>query len=228
MIPRGKITRRDLLTGAFKGRNLAVAATAGLLWTYVLDKSRGSPYTIRPPGAQEESEFLATCIKCGECVAACPFEILKLATAGEDPALGTPFLEPRQGPCYMCPDAPCITACPTGSLVPRTKIEDARMGLAVLIDQENCLAFQGMRCEVCYRTCPLISKAITLELQAPRYPDEHWFFVPLVNSEACTGCGMCEHACVLEKAAIKVLPRAVAKAERGEYFPLEPKGIEKP
>ena len=36
--------------------------------------------------------------------------------------------------------------------------------LAVLIDQENCLNFQGLRCDVCYRVCPLIDEAITLEL----------------------------------------------------------------
>ncbi len=44
-------------------------------------------------------------------------------------------------------------------------IDDARMGLAVLVDQENCLNFQGLRCDVCYRECPKIDEAITLELE---------------------------------------------------------------
>ena len=39
------------------------------------------------------------------------------------------------------------------------------MGLAVLIDQENCLNFLGLRCDVCYRVCPVIDKAITLDPQ---------------------------------------------------------------
>ena len=37
------------------------------------------------------------------------------------------------------------------------------MGLAVIVDQENCLSYQGLRCEVCYRVCPLIDRAIKLE-----------------------------------------------------------------
>ena len=41
------------------------------------------------------------------------------------------------------------------------------MGLAVLSDQENCLAFQGLRCEVCYRACPLMGEAITTRVPAP-------------------------------------------------------------
>ena len=45
----------------------------------------------------------------------------------------------------------------------RGRIDDARMGLAVLLDQENCLNFQGLRCDVCYRVCPAINEAITLE-----------------------------------------------------------------
>ena len=36
-------------------------------------------------------------------------------------------------------------------------------GLAVLLDHETCLNWQGLRCDVCYRVCPLVDKAITLE-----------------------------------------------------------------
>jgi len=54
----------------------------------------------------------------------------------------------------MCEDIPCVAACPTGALDKQLKkIVDARMGLAVLIDHENCLNWQGLRCDVCYRVC---------------------------------------------------------------------------
>jgi len=35
---------------------------------------------------------------------------------------------------------------------------------------------------------------------------------------ACTGCGMCEAACVTEKAAIFVLPREVALGRPGDHY----------
>jgi ferredoxin-type protein NapG len=118
----------------------------------------------------------------------------------------------------MCDDAPCIGACPTDALTPETPIEAARMGLAVLLDQENCLAFQGLRCEVCYRACPLMGKAISLELQPQERTGKHAFFLPVVDSSDCTGCGKCENACIIEEAAIKVLPLEVAKGKLGEHY----------
>jgi ferredoxin-type protein NapG len=119
----------------------------------------------------------------------------------------------------MCDDLPCVKACLTGALDPDlTDIDDARMGLAVLIDQENCLNFQGLRCDVCYRVCPLIGEAITLEPNHNQRTGRHARFLPVVHSDACTGCGKCEHACVLEEAAIKVLPARLAKGELGQHY----------
>jgi ferredoxin-type protein NapG len=215
---RLEISRRELLTGALTGRNAALAFTGALVWTHVLDESRGAGESLRPPGAQGEPDFLASCIKCGQCVEACPFDTLNLATASEQRATGVPYFEPRGTPCYMCEDAPCIAACPTDALLAGTAIEDARMGLAVLIDQETCLAFQGLRCEVCYRACPLIGEAIRLEMRPQERTGKHAYFLPVIDSERCTGCGRCEHSCILEGAAIKVLSRDVAKGELGEHY----------
>ncbi len=70
------------------------------------------------------------------------------------------------------------------------------MGLAVLVDQENCLNFQGLRCDVCYRECPKIDEAITLELERNTRTGKHARFLPTVHSDACTGCGKCKkYAC---------------------------------
>jgi ferredoxin-type protein NapG len=121
----------------------------------------------------------------------------------------------------MCEDIPCVKACPTGALDPELEdIDDARMGLAALIDEETCLNFQGLRCDVCYRVCPLIEEAITLDLQHNRRSGDHALFIPTVHSDACTGCGKCEHACVLPVAAIKVLPRKLAKGKSAEHYRL--------
>ena len=99
-------------------------------------------------------------------------------------------------------------------------IDDARMGLAVLVDQETCLSFNGLSCEVCYRACPLMGKAIVIERRPNRRTGKHGMAVPVVHSEHCTGCGKCEMTCILEAAAIKVFPRALAKGELGKHYRL--------
>lgn len=174
---------------------------------------------LRPPGARIESDFQGACIRCGLCVRDCPYTILSLATPGEAVATGTPYFTARAKPCEMCEDIPCVKACPTGALDHSlTDINLAKMGLAVLADQENCLNFLGMRCDVCYRVCPRIDKAITLELQHNDRTSKHAMFLPTVRSDQCTGCGKCEASCVLQTAAIKVLPAKLAKGELGAHY----------
>lgn len=174
---------------------------------------------IRPPGALSENDFLGACVRCGLCVRDCPYNTLKLARFGDKVATGTPYFTAREIPCEMCDDIPCVKACPTGALDHSLEnIDDARMGLAVLIDEENCLNFQGLRCDVCYRICPVIDKAITLEMEHNVRSGKHAIFIPTVHSEHCTGCGKCERSCVLENTAIRVMPYELAKGELGHHY----------
>jgi ferredoxin-type protein NapG len=185
-------------------------------------QARALPATaLRPPGALKEDDFLAACVRCGLCVRDCPYDTLKLSRVGDGVATGTPYFTAREIPCEMCEDIPCVAACPTGALDKGlTDIDDARMGLAVLVDQETCLNALGLRCDVCYRVCPVIDKAITLEQSANLRTGKHALFMPTVHSEFCTGCGKCEKACVLEEAAIKVLPLPLAKGHQGAHYRL--------
>lgn len=218
------ISRRRFFTSFFRPRDVAVAATGGLVWTKVVADAKAAGIAYRPPGALPNDAFLATCIRCGQCVEACPFDTLKLADASDPHQAGTPFFEPRKEPCHMCGDAPCIEACPSGALVKGTAIEDADMGVAVLTDQENCLAFLGLRCEVCYRACPVQGDAITLEFreQEPQHgSDRHAFFLPTVHADHCTGCGKCEYVCVIEEPAIRVLPRDIARGQVADHYLLK-------
>jgi ferredoxin-type protein NapG len=201
-------------------RASALCAIGGGLWSYLLEQqARASPFALRPPGAVPEPRFNALCIKCGQCIAACPYQTLQLAALGAPVPIGTPHFVPRDVPCYMCPDIPCERACPTGALDHGLgEIERARMGLAV-IDIENCLSWQGLRCEICHRACPLIDRAISVQ-HHPRQISKHAMFVPVVHSEHCTGCGQCEKACPLEKAAIRVLPPSLVQGKIGEHYRL--------
>jgi len=214
-------SRRTVMQGA------ASAATAGLIagGAALLGRpAQARPaQALRPPGAIDEGRFLGACIRCGLCVRDCPPGNLKLSTWGDgmarDVAIGTPYFEAREIPCEMCEAIPCVRACPTGALDHAlTDINQARMGVAVLIDEENCLNFLGLRCDVCYRVCPVIDKAITLEKISNPRSDRHAMLLPTVHADACTGCGKCEKSCVLEKAAIKVLPLTIARGELGHHY----------
>lgn len=183
-------------------------------------KSRPA-WAIRPPGALEEADFTSACVRCGLCVRDCPYKTLRLADLASPVATGTPYFIARDIPCEMCEDIPCVVACPTGALdKDLTKIDKARMGIAVLVDHEDCLNYLGLRCDVCYRVCPLIDKAIRLDMQHNQRTGAHAMFIPKVDSEYCTGCGKCEKSCVLEIAAIRVLPTSLAKGELGAHYRL--------
>jgi ferredoxin-type protein NapG len=180
------------------------------------------PLAIRPPGALAEEDFLGACIRCGLCVRDCPYDTLHLAKLGDTVTTGTPYFVARQIPCEMCEDIPCVTACPTGALDHNlVDIDQARMGLAVVIDQEGCIAFQGLRCEVCYNVCPIQDKAISLETRHNARTGMHAAQVPIVHSDACTGCGKCEQACILTgESAIKIIPIHLAQSGGSPHYRL--------
>ncbi|WP_200763968.1 ferredoxin-type protein NapG [Nitrosophilus alvini] len=209
-------------------QNVATAGLGGLLWSAYVEEIKAAPLILRPPGARKEEEFVSLCIKCGLCVEGCPYDTLMLAKPGDNKPMGTPYFIPREVPCYMCVDIPCVPPCPTGaldaesvsSIVEGKKVFDinkARMGLAV-VDEENCIAFWGIQCDACYRACPVLDHAITLEYRKNERTGKHAYLLPVVHSDACTGCGLCEHACVTKKPAIFVLPREIAMGEVGEHY----------
>lgn len=219
--------RRKFLLKTFKSLGLATAG--GLTWSGFISEGRSAPLILRPPGAVNEKQFLASCIKCGMCVEACPYDSLELAKPGDNRPIGTPYFIPRKTPCYMCKDIPCVPACPTGSLDKdlvseedesgelRLNINMAKMGLAV-IDRETCIAYSGIQCDACYRACPLIDRAITVEYTRNIRTGKHAMLAPLVHSESCTGCGLCEKACVTKKASVFVLPLEIAMGKSSERY----------
>ncbi len=203
------------------------------------EKAKSSPLTLRPPAALPESDFLKTCIKCGLCAEACANRpqnrdingqqlpgTLKMAKAGDEVTIGTPFFTPRDVPCYMCDDIPCVPACPTEALditkvtnakTGKMDIRQMKMGVAV-VDVHSCIAFWGLQCDACYRACPLLDEAIKLKYDRNSRTGKHAFLKPEVNTDICTGCGLCEKACVTQKPAIYVLPTEVALGKVGDHY----------
>ncbi len=217
MPPKAKKNRREVLKKV--AESFGFLSLGGLAWGGHIEEAKASELVLRPPGALKDDEFLKACIKCGLCVEACPYDTLKLANANDKIPIGTPYFKPREIPCYMCTDIPCVPICPTEALSDESvsskseitnqialDINKSEMGLAIL-DTKNCLAFLGVRCDACYRACPLMGEAITLDLERNTRTNKHALIKPHIHADACTGCGMCEHACVTEKPAIIILPR---------------------
>ncbi|MBN2575194.1 MAG: 4Fe-4S binding protein [Deltaproteobacteria bacterium] len=177
---------------------------------------RPNPARIRPPGALEESEFLAKCLKCGACMKVCPTGGLQpaLHEAGIE-GLWTPILVPRIGYCeHSC--TLCGQVCPTGAIA-QLKLADkvgnmpdkppVRIGSA-FFDKGRCLPWgYNIECIVCEEVCPTSPKAIYFKLETvtDRNGQEKTLKFPHVDLDHCTGCGICETRCpVVDRAGIRV------------------------
>jgi ferredoxin-type protein NapG len=227
--------RRSFLVGLAQAASLS--ALGGTAVAGFVKDNKDKPLSLRPPGALEEDEFLKTCIRCGLCVEACnnrenipiidgkKATTLQLATPSDNVAIGTPFFIARTNPCYACDDIPCMEACPTGALSPdklkdkkgEVSIDNAKIGVAV-IDASSCIAYWGLQCTACYRACPEMDRAITIEWKQNKRTGKHAYRIPIVHEDACIGCGLCEEACVTEVAAIKVFPREVVLGKAGDRY----------
>ncbi len=111
--------------------------------------AQGISFRLRPPGAiktpDDEQKFLASCIKCGQCVQVCPVEAIKLTDLDDGFGIGTPYIDPRAQACdFSCDGLQCVLACPTGALTHDLDYPaDSRMGFARIDKPASCLAAQG-------------------------------------------------------------------------------------
>lgn len=169
---------------------------------------RDSPTLVRPPGARENN-LINVCIRCGECMRACPTNGLQpsLYESGLE-GLWTPVLIPRLGYCdYAC--NACGQVCPVEA-IPPLSLELKRQQIIgkAYIDQNRCMAWADHReCLVCEEMCPLPDKAIKLKTAQVETADGEQVTVmlPVVNRDRCIGCGVCEYKCPLNgDAAIRV------------------------
>lgn len=166
------------------------------------------PHLIRPPGVIAD-EFLVRCIRCSECVRACPTHALQPALLENGlEGLWSPVLVPRLGYCdYSC--NACGQVCPVQA-IPPLNLDDKRKQVIgkAYIDQNRCIAWSDQTdCIVCEEMCPLPQKAITLENRQWQRADGEVIEVqlPWVNRQLCIGCGMCEYKCpVSGEAAIRI------------------------
>lgn len=137
-------SRREFIRSAF-----LVGGTVSASMLGVLPVLQGEAAKLRPPGALKdllnEQDFLASCIKCGQCVQVCPVEAIFLQDIDDGFAIGTPYIDARQQACdFSCDGLQCVLACPTGTLTHEINYPaETRMGFARLSRPDACLAVQG-------------------------------------------------------------------------------------
>ena len=219
------VSRRNFIAGTVGAAAVVGLGAAGIL-------AAKDEKILRPPGGQEESRFIGLCIRCDRCRSSCPRNTVEVSgieaglinmrtarldyrsghiTSGfeklrsySDPYEGLRAVE-GEGFCDFC--ELCIENCPTGAL----KEFDPKsewIGLAVVVP-ELCVAFEKKGgCRKCVDYCAF--NAITL--------DE--LMCPVVASEKCNGCGICENICPtnsyrsftgLSERGINVVPQTKAR-----------------
>lgn len=214
-----RVTRRDILHTASMA--VALSLLGGLVhWLTrtqrVLYPLVKRPYEelvglLRPPGALPEPDFLAACIRCYRCQDACEPGAIQFYTEADGDLFHTPYVDPAKAGCTLCNQ--CGPECPTGALLPFGDMTDVRMG-SVELREDLCLSYKAKEvrekqellmqlgrkpmeveaeserrgpCGECFIFCPLRNRAIKLLPGA--------FLAPIVFTEHCVGCGMCEEIC---------------------------------
>jgi ferredoxin len=143
---------------------------------------------IRPPGAHPEDQFTGLCARCGACIRACPYQILR-PDFGDGGVTGllAPVIDYSKAHCFeYCNE--CTKACPTGA-IKRLALEAKRnlaIGLAA-VDRDKCIAWHDRQyCMVCHEFCPYLA------IEAVEHNGVN---CPVVKPDMCRGCGACQVDC---------------------------------
>jgi len=159
---------------------------------------------VRPPGSVPEEKFLQLCIRCGECMKACPNHCLQpLGFKRGLDGLWTPHVVADWAGCHQeCNN--CGQVCPTGAVRPLSLEEKraARMGCAV-VNEKTCLPHAGKEaCQLCVDQCAMAGynaiEFILLHVETDEegmpIPDSG-LPAPVVLADKCVGCGQCQSRC---------------------------------
>lgn len=193
--------RRHFFLGMLGATGAGLGIASGLVRER---KAYSASYPIRPPGSVPEDQFLGQCVRCGQCLQACPSRVLQPAgfELGID-GLWTPVLNADLAGCVPeCNN--CGQVCPTNAIrsLPLKEKHAARLGLAV-IQTNTCLPHcQKEACGWCVDEC---NKAgyhaieyvrIGLEYDSRGMPVvDSGFLTPVVLADKCVGCGLCQARC---------------------------------
>ncbi|MDX7716156.1 ferredoxin-type protein NapF [Aeromonas caviae] len=143
--------------GLFRGRLSAPKAGIQLPWSVSWD------------------EFVAGCTRCGDCLAACPEQILIKGDGG------FPTVDFHRGECTFCTE--CVSACQAPVFRPTTQTPWEYVAHI----EVGCLATAQVFCQRCQDSCE--QQAIRFSPRLGRVP------TPGIHAESCNGCGACVADC---------------------------------
>lgn len=129
----------------------------------------------RPPWAQPEANFLASCTRCGDCIGACPEKIIVVER-------GLPVLDFLLGACTFC--GACAAACKPGAL---KAVAGERPWHIRPTFGPACMALQNVVCRTCGDACEAVAIRFRPRLGGAALPE--------VDGGKCTGCGACVAPC---------------------------------
>jgi ferredoxin len=185
-------------------RRMFFAAAAGLGFSLLakrIARARPDDALLRPPGAIREDKFTGLCLRCGNCIRACPSRIIHPDT-GQSGVLGflSPIVRYKTDYCKQECNA-CTTVCPSGALE-RLSLEQKNRYIIGKASVDTSLCLWGVsECHACLPSCPY--KAIGIQ-----WNEEAYESFPGVDPAKCNGCGACEACCPTgELKAIRVLKR---------------------
>lgn len=135
------------------------------------------PWVISP------THFLDNCTQCGDCLAACPEEIIIKGDGG------FPSVNFDLGECDFC--GKCAEVCKEPIF---TSITETPWQKKANIN-DSCLANQNIYCRSCAESCE--TQALTFQIGISA--------VPQIDSDLCNGCGACVAPCPTKAIDVKEL-----------------------
>ena len=139
---------------------------------------------LRPPGAVEEGVFKGLCLRCGNCMRACPSKII-MPDMGQAGILGfmAPVVGYKKGYCLETCNS-CTKVCPSGAIDKMTLARKNKYCIGkAFLNPSLCYMVRGVNdCDICVRSCSYDAVKVY-------WDEEAYVAFPFIDLQKCNGCG---------------------------------------